>query len=284
MENLEKLERKVALLQRFNKTAKDHAKALEGLRDTIVERVDELHQFDQSLFADQLYRTVDLSQDGPSDSVGSRELAVAMGPSQFWNPLKTLWNMGDHFVHTQSQNRTWQPVIQRRLCCQILLILVTSDDLDETLKPSLVVGATEPSDFGEWQWGFEISTHKPLCVHLLVFALFQLADSTEQDASDELNQARKSDMAVGDANETELDDTLSALEYAGDMFHGKSEELRRLLQKFKKDGIPENPVKQCLKYWMKLVGTLQSSCITREEKMRQQRRLSAEWTSEDFFL
>uniref|UniRef100_A0A224YLT9 Uncharacterized protein n=1 Tax=Rhipicephalus zambeziensis TaxID=60191 RepID=A0A224YLT9_9ACAR len=258
--NMENLERKVALLQRFNNTAKDHSKALEGLTDTIVERLDELRQFDQSHFTDQLYRTVELSQDGPSDSgehpSGEQGASCGDGTLPVLESFEDLVGYGRSLrAHSKSKPNLAAGHTEKTLLPNST-DLGTSDDLDETLKPSLVVGATEPSA--------------------------SQADSTEQDVSDELDQARKSDMAVGDVIETELDDTLNALEYAGDMFHRKSEELWRLLQKFKKDGVPENPVKQCLKYWMELVNTLQSCCVTREEKMRQQRRLSAEWTSEDY--
>ncbi|KAL3212892.1 hypothetical protein MRX96_051809 [Rhipicephalus microplus] len=68
MEKFESLERKVALLQRFDNTAKAHTKAVEGLRDTIVKRVDEFLHFNKAQSADLLRRTRKLSQDGPPDS------------------------------------------------------------------------------------------------------------------------------------------------------------------------------------------------------------------------
>lgn len=259
---MESLERKVVLLQRFNKTAKDHKKALEALRDTIGERVDALRQFDQSLSADQLYRTVDLPQDDSSNS--AKNPRVEQGASCGDGSLPAMESLEDilEFGISLGARLKSKPNLAAGDTDQTTLlsdstVLDTTGDLNETLKPNLVVG--------DAKWTTSLS------------------DSTEGDTFNELEKTMIPNLAVGDTQQTASDDMLTILENTGDLFCRESEELWTCLQDFKKGNTaesPETPLKQSIKYWMKLVETLQSSCST-QGNTRQGRRLSSEWTSED---
>ncbi|XP_049275079.1 uncharacterized protein LOC119404927 isoform X2 [Rhipicephalus sanguineus] len=332
---MESLERKVVLLQRFNKTAKDHKKALEALRDTIGERVDALRQFDQLLSADQLYRTEDLPQDDSSNSAKSPR--VEQGAICGDGSLPAMESLEDilKFGRSLGACPKSKPNLAAGGTDQTTLlsdsaVLDTTGDLDETLKPNLVVGDTDRTT--------------------------SLSDSTEEDTFNELDKTMIPNLAVGDTKQTasvhsssepedilkaletmkrssaigkrkqatlrsdssgastsaamlasaserrrqsrfstegsqkargevSQDDILTILKNTGDLFCRESEELWTCLQDFKKGNTaesPETPLKQSIKYWMKLVETLQSSCSTQGNvKTRQGRRLSSEWTPED---
>ncbi|XP_075731495.1 uncharacterized protein LOC119180908 isoform X2 [Rhipicephalus microplus] len=151
MEKFESLERKVALLQRFDNTAKAHTKAVEGLRDTIVKRVDEFLQFNQTHSADLLRSTQKLSQDSPPDS-GERpsgEQGACCGEGTL-PVVETYEDLVEYLRSLGAPSKSKLNLAAADDAEETLLSWSTDfdsfDDLEETLKPGMAAGGRNELD------------------------------------------------------------------------------------------------------------------------------------------
>ncbi|KAL3187913.1 hypothetical protein MRX96_000528 [Rhipicephalus microplus] len=132
-------------------TAKAHTKDVEGLRDTIVKRVDEFLQFHQAQSADLLRRTQKLSQDGPPDS-GERpsgEQGACCGEGTL-PAVESYQDLAEYVRSLGAPSKSKLNLAAADDAEETLLPWSTDfdslDDLEETLEPGMAAGGKNELD------------------------------------------------------------------------------------------------------------------------------------------